>query len=176
MQWPDLRDVLKGMPWAVVGGVATRRYMPERSTVDLDVAVLPDHHRLAGDALRAAGYTAKGNLTIAGSQWLSPEGVELDLIPLEQPWAEAALEEAAGNLGSDGMPVMPLPFLIMMKLRSGRGSDGYDVVRMFAAASDDDRAMVAGVVRQWDSELSEDIASLIEMGRLEAGRDEARDR
>jgi hypothetical protein len=27
--WPDLREILQGIPWAVIGGVATRAYMPE---------------------------------------------------------------------------------------------------------------------------------------------------
>ena len=29
-KWPDLTSVLIDIPWAVVGGVATRAYMPER--------------------------------------------------------------------------------------------------------------------------------------------------
>ena len=28
--WPDLRDILQGFQWVIVGGVATRAYMPER--------------------------------------------------------------------------------------------------------------------------------------------------
>ena len=35
--WPDLRPVLTGIPWVVVGAVATRAYMPERATKDLDI-------------------------------------------------------------------------------------------------------------------------------------------
>ncbi len=37
--WPDLRPILKGIQWAIVGGVATRAYMPERTTKDMDIAV-----------------------------------------------------------------------------------------------------------------------------------------
>ena len=33
--WPDLRPILKGIDWAIVDGVATRAYMPERMTKDL---------------------------------------------------------------------------------------------------------------------------------------------
>ena len=40
--WPDLRIVLQGIRWAVVGAVATRAYMPERMTRDLDILV---HYR-----------------------------------------------------------------------------------------------------------------------------------
>ncbi|PJH75204.1 MAG: hypothetical protein CO064_07885, partial [Anaerolineae bacterium CG_4_9_14_0_8_um_filter_58_9] len=30
--WPDLREILHDIPWVIVGGVATRAYMPERVT------------------------------------------------------------------------------------------------------------------------------------------------
>jgi len=34
-RWPDLTPTLAGIPWAVAGAVATRAYMPERTTQDL---------------------------------------------------------------------------------------------------------------------------------------------
>ena len=37
--WPDLRPILKGIKWALVGDVATRAYMPERMTKDLGIVV-----------------------------------------------------------------------------------------------------------------------------------------
>ena len=37
--WPDLRLILQGIDWVIVGGVATRAYMPERMTRDLDILV-----------------------------------------------------------------------------------------------------------------------------------------
>ena len=37
--WPDLRKILKGILWVIIGGVATRAYMPERMTKDLDILV-----------------------------------------------------------------------------------------------------------------------------------------
>ena len=40
--WPDLRPILHGIPWAIVGAVATRAYMPERATKDLDILVRRD--------------------------------------------------------------------------------------------------------------------------------------
>ena len=35
--WPDLREILKGIDWVLIGGVATRAYMPERVTKDMDI-------------------------------------------------------------------------------------------------------------------------------------------
>src|SRR5512135_527330 len=37
--WPDLRPILKEIDWVIIGGVATRAYMPERMTKDLDILV-----------------------------------------------------------------------------------------------------------------------------------------
>jgi len=37
--WPDLRPILAGISWAITGAVATRAYMPERMTQDLDILV-----------------------------------------------------------------------------------------------------------------------------------------
>ncbi len=39
MQWPDLTPVLSPILWAVVGATATRLYMPERYTRNLEIAV-----------------------------------------------------------------------------------------------------------------------------------------
>ena len=46
--WPDLRDTLQDIDWVIVGAVATRAYMPERVTGDLDILVR------AGDGDRLA--------------------------------------------------------------------------------------------------------------------------
>jgi hypothetical protein len=37
--WPDLQPILQGIPWVILGGVATRAYMPERATKDLDILI-----------------------------------------------------------------------------------------------------------------------------------------
>jgi hypothetical protein len=45
--WPDLRPILKGIDWAIIGSVATRAYMSERMTKDLDIIV----HQSDGEAV-----------------------------------------------------------------------------------------------------------------------------
>lgn len=40
--WPDLRPILQGLDWLIINGVATRAYMPERKTKDLDILVRYD--------------------------------------------------------------------------------------------------------------------------------------
>ena len=46
--WPDLSEILAGISWAVVGPVATRTYMPERATQDLEILVIADDAREVG--------------------------------------------------------------------------------------------------------------------------------
>ncbi len=54
--WPDLRPILKGIAWAIVGGVATRAYMPERMTKDLDILVHQSDGEIVIKRLEQAGY------------------------------------------------------------------------------------------------------------------------
>jgi hypothetical protein len=174
MEWPDLTNVLGDIPWAVAGGVATRRYMPERHTSDLDIVLMVEDQQRAESLLAAAGYAAKGPLAIEGvpgSTWDSPEGVPVDLITLPDGWAETALEEAATNLGSDGMPVLPLAFLVILKMDAIRPQDTADVERMLAAASPEMRDHVRSVVRRWEPRLIGDLESTIAMAKLLANEE-----
>ncbi len=54
--WPDLRPILINILWAIVGAVATRAYMPERQTKDLDILVHADDGEEAIRYLTTAGY------------------------------------------------------------------------------------------------------------------------
>src|SRR6266542_6744634 len=54
--WPDLRPILEGINWAIIGGVATRAYMPERTTKDLDIIVQQSDGEIVIKRLKKAGY------------------------------------------------------------------------------------------------------------------------
>jgi hypothetical protein len=66
MQWLDLTVPLGTIPWAVAGAVATRQYMPERLTRDLDIVVTVTDVAAVREHLNAAGYTFLGDLSIGG--------------------------------------------------------------------------------------------------------------
>ena len=163
--WPDLRPILQDLPWAVADAVATRAYMPERATKDLDILV---HQRDGDEALKrlqAAGYQLMSQLTIPGFLLHSPEGVEVDVIIGDDPW----LDEALKRLGQDaaGYPVLDLPYLVLMKLESSRTQDIGDLSRMLGLASDNDLNRVREIVSRYAPDALEDVESLIYLGRME---------
>ncbi len=143
--------------------------MPERHTQDLDVVVTVEDRARAEAALKAANYAPTRALAIPGSTWESPEGTPVDLIVLQDEWAETALREAAANLGSDGMPVLPLAYLVLLKMDAVRPQDVADTERMLAAATPEQRDIVRAVIRHWAPRLSEDLESTIAMAKLLAG-------
>lgn len=167
VRWPDLTDVLRDIPWAVVGGVATSRYMPERFTHDLDVAIQAEDAAEVATRLRGAGYVFQSNLSIGGSSWQSPSGIPVDIIEGDATWWPQALADARRNLDAAGAPVLPLAYLAMMKIRSGRPQDTGDVSRMLGAATDEQLDQVRAVVAEFDRDLGEDLESLIVVGKLE---------
>ena len=131
--WPDLRLVLRDIPWAVAGGVATRAYMPERVTKDLDILVRRDDGDEVWERLEAAGYKFITPLAVPGFLVRSPEGVEIDVILGDYPW----LEEALAHLRQDpaGLPVLDLPYLVIMKIEASRVQDTADLSRMLGAGT-----------------------------------------
>jgi len=168
VQWPDLSGVLD-VPWCVVGAVATRLYMPERATADLDVAVAGADADRAVTAVRTAGFESLGDLSIGGSAWRTPEGQAVDLLYLLDEWAGEAIAEAQGNRDLQGLPVMPLPYLAILKLDASRLQDVADLGRMLGQAGDDQLAAVREAVARWRPADSEDLEALIASGRWELG-------
>lgn len=163
--WPDLRPILKGSDWLVVGGVATRNYMPERMTKDLDILVREKDAEAVLAKLQAAGYKRESQLSIPGVVMISPEGVELDVLFGKTPW----LEEALQNIVTDpaGYPAIALPYLILLKMDAQRAQDWADVSRMLGWAGDTDLEQVRDVFRKYAPDDVEDLESLIYIGRQE---------
>jgi hypothetical protein len=163
--WPDLRPILKGIDWAVIGGVATRAYMPERMTKDLDIIV----HKNDGDAavkkLEQAGYQVVSPLTIPGFLLRSPEGIEVDVIFGNHAWLKNALTHTVTDPA--GYPVLKLPYLIMLKMEAQRARDLGDLGTMLGWASDAELGAVRAAVARYTPEDSEDLESLIFIGKKE---------
>jgi hypothetical protein len=167
LTWPDLSGILHGVLWAVAGAVAARHYMPERATRDLDVVVAAEDSPRVQESLRSAGYRFEGHLTIGGSAWKSPEGIEVDVLELSAEWTAVAISASQGNRDLQGLPILPLPYLVLLKLGASRPQDLADLARMLGQADDAALAEVRAVAALHARADLEDLESLIELGRLE---------
>jgi hypothetical protein len=167
MKFPDLTPILGPVSWATVGAAAARLYMPERTTHDLDVAIRAEEAAEARRRLQAAGFAYQGELAIGGSSWLTPEGFAVDVIECQEPWFAQAVAEAQQNRDLQGLPILPLPYLALMKFQSGRVEDVADATRMLGPASEETLASVRAVFARYLPGEMEDLESLITLGRLE---------
>jgi hypothetical protein len=163
--WPDLRPILQGIDWVIVGGVATRAYMPERMTKDMDILIHENDGKAVIARLEGAGYQIISRLAIPGYAMHSPDGIELDVIFGNHPW----LKDMFARLKSDpaGYPVIGLPYLILLKMGAQRAQDWADVTRMLGLASDVELDDVRTVVKCYTPQDIEDLESLIFIGKKE---------
>jgi len=161
----DVRQFLGSVPFVVVGGLATRLYMPERMTLDVDVLISLSSLAEAERALEQSGCKRLGPLTIGGSTWRLPGGTNLDLIALDAPWVQAALDHAVQ--GPANLPYVELPYLVLMKLASGRLQDLADISRMLGGADQAVREQTRKLVALHRESDGEDLDSLISLGEQE---------
>jgi hypothetical protein len=167
MRFPVLNSTLANIPWAAVGAAATRLYMPERTTNDLDILIRHEDSATVRTRLSEAGAVCQGELTIGGSTWRLIDGFALDVIEGREGWVHEALLEAASNLDPQQMPVLPMRFLVLMKFQSGRVQDLADITRMLGQASDGDLTGVRSTFDQWLPTDRDDLESMIMLGQLE---------
>lgn len=165
--WPDLTEIFTGLRWAVAGAVATRAYMPERATQDLDVLVAAGDAREIRSRLERAGFTKVQELVIGGTTWRSPTGSLVDVIESREAWVGEALQDLRRD--PQGLPVLSRPYLVLMKVQSGRAQDLADAARMLGFASEEERKMTRGLFTRYLPDALEDLESLITLGKLEAG-------
>ncbi len=164
-RWPDLRHILKEIPWVVVGGVATRAYMPERMTQDLDILVRQADQVVVVEKLQAAGFEYLSPLAIPGVLMKSPDGVEVDVLFGDMPWAAQALQHPRHDAA--GFPVLDLPYLVLMKMDAMRTQDWADIARMLGGASVQVLDAVRQVIQEYSPQDSEDLEALIYLGQQE---------
>ncbi|MEW6102537.1 MAG: hypothetical protein AB1630_01765 [bacterium] len=164
-KWCDLSDVLS-IPWAVVGAVGSRLYMPERATQDLDIAILARDREIVREQLKSNGFKYQGELTISGSSWLSYKGESIDVIELDESY-EDAVSLAQNNRDLQGLPIMPLEYLILLKYKSGRVQDIADISRMLGQAGDEKINDVRELFKALLPQEIKDLESLLELGKLE---------
>jgi len=160
--WLRVDEDLSGVLHALIGAAASNAYMAPRMTSDLDVAVKAGDQSRAEQLLAGAGYRRVGELTMSldpgltGSHWMTPAGDRVDLVAIGHRWANDAIDKAQKNR-LQGLPTLPLPYLVMMKLISSRAVDTADLQRLLGAASDEQWHAVRELVA---SELPRDLEDL----------------
>jgi hypothetical protein len=164
----NIAQIIKQTQFVIVGGVATRLYMPERMTLDLDILVKAEEARLVYQDLIEANSQKIGELTIPGSQWQLEDGTLLDVLEGKDDWVHTAIQHP--NSSPDGLPIIRLPYLVLMKLLAGRSQDLADISRMLGGATEVQLINVKQVIGQYLPSVLEDIESLIVLGKLENNR------
>jgi hypothetical protein len=165
--WTDLTDTLAPIQFAVVEGVATRLYMPERVTKDIDVVIVVANAKEARKKLEQAGFAFRAELSLVrGSTWLAPNQQEIDVLEGEESWWPEAVAQAQSNRDGQGLPILPLPFLVLMKYQSGRAQDLADIERMLGQAPDSSLKATRALFQKFASGDLADLESLIELGKL----------
>ena len=163
-QVTDLRKIIQ-VPYVIVGGVATRLYMPERMTDDLDILIHEEQAPQAYQNLSEQQAKKMGDLSIGGTSWELPDKTVLDIITSQQAWVVQALLHP--RIGADGQPVISLPYLVLMKLAASRTTDISDISRMLGQASDLELDEVRKTIEKYDLNSLEDLESLIQLGKIE---------
>jgi hypothetical protein len=163
--WPDLREILKGIDWVIIGGVATRAYMVERMTKDMDVLVHHTDGEEVINRLRQAGFTVVSRLAVAGYLLRSPDGQEVDVLFGKQKWLIEVLSHPERDAA--GYPAISFPYLVLLKVGAARPQDWADVSRMAGVASEEQLAEARKIVARYSPEDSEDLESLILLGKRE---------
>ena len=85
------------------------------------------------------------------------------------PWVHDAI--ASVRFDDVGLPIVDLPFLIVLKLDASRGIDQGDLTRMLGFASHSELQRTRSVVEALLPADVDDLEQYIEIGRFEVGRD-----
>lgn len=118
-----------GIPHALIGGIAVAAHGAPRATKDVDFLV-NERDAFAGTAI----LSFKQGVPIA------VRGVVIDyLTPEGSPHADLLRRALADAGPSEGIPVIALEPLVLMKLQAGRRRDLDDVQRLLEQADLEDR-------------------------------------
>lgn len=168
----NLKTFLRDIRFVVVGGTATSLYMAWRHTKGVDVLVSAESLPEVEDALRRSGATQTGALTFSGGEldvhgrgWTLADGSLLDVLWSREGWVREAL--AQPNEDAAGLPVVSLPYLVLLKLDASRTQDLSDISRMLGGADDQALEQVRAAVRSHLLDALADLEGFIEIGRLE---------
>ena len=160
--------------YAIIGGAACRLYQAARAVSDVDVLVAPDDIERAQKRLADAGYRRDREHTAGSTNWIDAGGLPIELLSLRQPWLDDALAGAATNLDDQGAAVLPLPYLILLKIERDSSKHRWDIARMLALSEIGGSGATVRETRRLVADhrpgASRTIDQLLWIGRLHSGR------
>lgn len=167
---PDLAAILGPIPWVLVGGIAIRAYMPERTTLDVDIMIREADESRTRAAFLKGGYSITGSLSIGGFSIRridAEDSPPVDVLISSESWFDEALTHP--NRDAAGLPVMPRPYLMLLKLAAGRSQDLVDVQRMLRDTPISERSSTRALIARHAREMVEDYDALIQLADIEFG-------
>ena len=147
----------------LIGGHATALYMPQRQTLDFDILVKDEDELKIEAEFLDRGATITSSLTIGGKSYLL-DGQSIDAIACSQTWFDEAYTQA---VEAWGVKVIPLPYLVLLKMQASRMQDLADCSRMLGLADNLTIHKIEKVFLEYAPNDLEDLNSLIELGKLE---------
>ena len=161
---PILQQALANLPYLLIGGLAVGYYMPIRFTQDADIVILSDKQETVEEHLIACGYRLIGLLSVGGKSYQSVNGEILDVLISNNDYIKEAMQQP--NI-QNGINVMPMPYLVLMKIMASRVQDLADATRMLGFANESDLQKVRDLIARFLPDALEDIESMIWLGKLE---------
>jgi len=165
-------DSLQAM---LIGAHAAAVYAPERNTNDVEIIVAPHYVPEAESRLLARGWIKQNNLLfpntdlgLYGSAWELASRPDIDIISSDKEWLQEALARRPVMNRWENR-VIPLPYLVLMKIDSARNLDQADLSRMLGRLESEGVEQIVSVVTRHhpDNQIAEDIRQYAEIGRWE---------
>jgi len=164
------------IPVFLIGAFAAAAYAPERYSKDVGYFVSAERYDDAQARLLASDWEKcrtlmfpNAGLGLHGSAWAPRAGgQEIDLITSDQAWAREAFAAPLFQ-DSNGERVIPLPYLVLMKLDSARVIDQADLARILGRLSSEHVEEVIRTVQRHyhDPSAADDLRQYHEIGKWE---------
>lgn len=139
-----------GIRHALIGGLAVGAHGFIRATNDVDFLVSED----------AFDHHPGGLVTIRSGLPFALNNVQIDLIGTSE---DAYFEDALyASDHSEGVPVIPIDALIILKLEAGRRRDKMDIERIYEESGYIDWDLVFDVVEEYDKEHATDLSERLD--------------
>ena len=161
-----IKQPLQGIKYAIIGGHAINIHGTNRMTQDIDILINPTDweqvvSRLGGEITQL--QSPRPDRPINAISVNSGRAI-IDLIWIDQPWAEEALAQAISTRHGN---VISKPYLVLTKLWAGRGEqDDTDIISILRVMTPEDKAKTAELVRRHIGEDIEDFDQMIAISEM----------